>query len=189
MNPDIERMLAELAAITAEGTVLCADLSDAQFNRRPAPGRWSIAECLVHLNISVSCVLPALDAALAAGHARGPAGQGHGPFRYGWVSRWIIRSMEPPPRFRMRTVPKFRVPQGAAHAVAAVLPEFLTVREQFAERVRRADGLDLTAVRVISPRPAPPLAGVAGAPRGELFRRRNRRVTGAIEQGNACTAA
>ncbi len=43
------------------------------------------------------------------------------------------------------------------HAVCAgltespVLPEFMAVRDQLADRVRRSDGLDLKRVRVVSP--------------------------------------
>jgi hypothetical protein len=59
--------------------------------------------------------------------------------------------MEPPPRFRMRAVPILRVDAERRYASAAVLPEFLTIREHLGDRVRQADGLDLTGVRVISP--------------------------------------
>ena len=147
MNPDIERMLAELEAIKADGVALCNGRSEAQFNWRPGPDRWSMAECLVHLNVSVPVTLPAFDAAIA----RATPARSTQPFHYGWLSRWIVRSMEPPPRFRMRTIPRFRVPPTGRHTVETVLADFLTVREQFAERLKRADGLDLAGVRAISP--------------------------------------
>jgi hypothetical protein len=44
---------------------LCGNLTTAQFNWRPQPGRWSIAECLVHLNISAKLFGQAIASSLA----------------------------------------------------------------------------------------------------------------------------
>ena len=66
-------------------------------------------------------------------------------------SRWMIGSMEPPPKRRMKTFPIFEVPVGGTHSVAVVLPEFEAVRDQLAERVRSADGLNLHGNRTVSP--------------------------------------
>lgn len=154
MAPELESMLQQLDAIKADGQAVCAGLSDAQFNWRPAPDRWSIAECLVHLNVAVTRSLAAFDRAIATGRERAPArraGAEAGPTRYGWFSRWMIRSMEPPPQRRMKTFPVFAVPRGGQYTLASVLPEFFAVRDALAERVRRADGLDLAGVKVVSP--------------------------------------
>jgi hypothetical protein len=151
MTPETQTMLREIESIKADGRAVCAGLSDAQFNWRPGPGRWSVAECFVHLNTAVAATLPAFDRAIEAGLAKGPKGLAAGPFRYGWFSRWMVRSMEPPPKRKMPTFKVFEVPAGATHSLAGVLPAFAAVRDQLAERVRRSDGLDLRSVRVISP--------------------------------------
>jgi uncharacterized damage-inducible protein DinB len=151
MNPDLQEMSRQLEAIKADGQALCAGLSESQFNWRPGEGRWSIAECLVHLNRSVTATLPAFDRAISEGRAKGRTAEGGGPARYGWFSRWMIGSMEPPPKRRMKTFPIFQVPVGGTHAIARVLPEYIAVRDQLAERVRQADGLDLTKNRTVSP--------------------------------------
>ena len=151
MNPDIQEMLRQLEAIKADGQAVCAGLSESQFNWRPGEGRWSIAECLVHVNKSVTATLPAFDRAISEGRAKGRTDQGGSPARYSWFSRWMIGSMEPPPKRRMKTFPIFQVPVGGTHAIVRVLPEFLAVRDQLAERVRQADGLDLTKNRTVSP--------------------------------------
>ena len=52
-------------------------LSREQFNWRMEPGRWSIAQCLTHLNIVNSKDLGSIEEAIAAGTARGLTGQGH----------------------------------------------------------------------------------------------------------------
>lgn len=149
MTEELQGYLRQIDAAKREGQALVAGLSQAQLNWRPGAERWSIAECLVHLNIAVTKTLPAFDRAIARGRARGLVGQG--PFRYGWFANWMVRSMEPPPKRRMKTFKIFQVPPGATHSAAQVLPEFLRVRDQLAERVRQADGLDLRRPRVVSP--------------------------------------
>jgi hypothetical protein len=149
MSPDLQDLVRQLEAIKAEGHAVCAGLTESQFNWRPGPKRWSIAQCLVHVNISVSRTLPAFDRALELGRAKGRTAEG--PFRYSWFANWMVRSMEPPPKRRMKTFPIFDVPPAATHSLAHVLPEFVAVRDRLAERVRRADGLDLRRVKVVSP--------------------------------------
>ena len=147
MNADTQSMLEQLDAIKKEGTALAADLSEAQFNWRPGPGRWSIGQNLNHLNVGDLQVLPAFDRAIEQGRSRGKLSAG--PFRYGWFSRMMIASMEPPPRMRMKT--PLNGSAGDDHRVADVVPEFVRVRDLLAERVRRSDGLDLAGIRTISP--------------------------------------
>jgi hypothetical protein len=142
-------MLDQLDAIKREGHAVAAGLSDAQVNWHPGEARWSIAECLQHLNVAVTKTLPAFDRAIAEGRSKGKTAPG--PFRYGWFSRWMVASMEPPPKRRMRTFPIFALSAGATYRGADVLREFTTVRDRLAERVRQADGLDLAHVRTISP--------------------------------------
>jgi hypothetical protein len=149
MTPEVDDLLRQIDAVKADAQVLCAGLSESQFNWRPGPGRWSIAECLAHLNVAVTRTFPAFDRAIERGRAQGRLAPG--PFRYGWLSRMMAASMEPPPKFRMKTQAIFTPPPVARYALGQVLPEFFDVRDGLAERVRRADGLDLARNRVISP--------------------------------------
>jgi hypothetical protein len=148
MTPDLQVMLDQIDAIKRDGEAIASGLSEAQFNWHPGPGRWSVADCLQHLNVGVTKAMPAFDQAIAQGRARGQTAPG--PFKYGWFSRLVVGSMEPPPKFRMKTPPMLRVPMTATYRASDLLPEFFRVRDQLAERVRHADGLDLARVRTIS---------------------------------------
>ncbi|HEV8381426.1 MAG TPA: DinB family protein [Gemmatimonadales bacterium] len=149
MTPELQAMLDQLDAIKRDGAAVASGLSAAAFNWHPGKGRWSIADCLQHLNVGVSKTLPAFDEAIARGRAK--AQYASGPFKYGWFSRMVAGSMEPPPKFRMKTVAMLKVPSTATYRAAELLPEFARVRDQLAARVRQADGLDLARVRTISP--------------------------------------
>ncbi len=147
MNAELAGYLQQIEAAKQEGAAFLAGMTDAQFNWRPGPDRWSIGQCFDHLNVSVRKTLPAFDRAIAAARERGRLASG--PFRYGWFARWMVGSMEPPVKRRQGTfkilVPAQEVP------LAPTLAEFRTLREQLAERVRNADGLDLRRARVVSP--------------------------------------
>jgi len=147
MNAETQSLLDQIEATKQGGATIAGGLSDAQFNWQPGEGRWSIAQCLNHLNVGDTLVLPAFDGAIAAGRAAGKTSAG--PFRYGWFSRLMISQMEPPPKWRMKT--PLKKSAGTTHRLADVVPEFARVRDQLAERVHQSDGLDLARIRTISP--------------------------------------
>jgi len=149
MTPELASMLDQIEAIKREGQAVTAGLRDDQLNWHPAKDSWSIAECLQHLNVGVTKTLPAFDRAIAEGRSKNQLAPG--PFRYGWFSRMMVASMEPPPKFRMKSPRLIRVSLGGTYRGADLLPQFAAVRDQLAERVRQADGLDLAHVRTISP--------------------------------------
>jgi len=147
VTEELEGYLRQIDAVTQDAHALVAGLSDAQFGWRPGTGRWSVAECLDHLNRSIALTLPAFDRSIADARAREL--RGRGPFRYGWFAKWLVRDMEPPARRRYRTVN--RLVPGSDGRTDAVHQEFVALREALARRVRDADGLDLKRAKVQSP--------------------------------------
>ena len=149
MHPDLQSMLDQISSIKADGQAIVAGLTEEQLNWHLRAGSWSILDCLEHLNVSVTTTLPAFDRSIAEGRRAGKLS--NGPFRYGWFARMIATSMEPPPKWRMRAPKLIRVVPTASRRSAKVVPEFLRVRDQLADRIRQADGLDLAHIRLISP--------------------------------------
>ena len=146
MDATIEGFLLQLLGIDQDLPGLVAGLSPAQFNWAPAPGRWSIGQCIEHLNITTERYLPGLQRAMADARAAGKLG--HGPFTLGFVERWFMQVLEPPVRRRVKT-PKAFVPT-LALAPDATLRRWQDLQGQFAQSIRAAEGLDLRAVRVRS---------------------------------------
>ncbi|MGH9259375.1 MAG: DinB family protein [Acidimicrobiales bacterium] len=147
MNPELQDYLRQIDAVTADARGLVASVADAEWRRRPAPDRWSIAENIEHLSVGMRRVMPAIDRAIEDARARGLTAPG--PFRYGWVARMMVRSMEPPVKRRMKTSPIFM--PGEPPARDAALAELSRTHAELAARVRRADGLDLKRAKVTSP--------------------------------------
>jgi hypothetical protein len=138
---------------------LTATLADAQFNWRPSPKRWSISECLAHLNVVDGLDVPLINEAME--RARVVSVTGQPPFRYGFFSRWFVGFMDAPPRFKTRA-PKVYLPS-ATHGKDAVVTEFLSIHDRLLELVSRANGLDLARVKFGGP------AGPFKLPLGQRF--------------------
>lgn len=147
MNPELETYQDQLQSIRQDAPGLVARLSPAQFNWRPAPNRWSIAECFGHLNATASRFVPVIDTAVTDARARGVVGEG--PFAYRLIERMFVWAMEPPPKLRARAPRDFQ--PGPPQAVDEVLGAFLDWQTRIEGLIQRADGLDLRRVRHASP--------------------------------------
>jgi hypothetical protein len=147
MTPELETYQDQLLSIKQDAEGLMSVLTDLQFNWRPAPDRWSIAECFAHLNATARLYVPAIDAAIATARARELRGQG--PFVYPLFERLFLRMSEPPPKVRFRAPAAFR--PAAASAPDGVRREFTEWQEKLGERLVQADGLDLRRARHRSP--------------------------------------
>jgi hypothetical protein len=138
---------AEFEAAKKDARDLLAGIGDPAFNWRHAPGTWSMAQCLDHLNLTGRKYLRALDRAIEDGHAKKILGRG--PFRYGLLESWTVRVMDAPPMFRIRA-PKAFAPAAEAR-LAESLAAFAALQDEFQKSLARADGLDLRRVKVRSP--------------------------------------
>jgi hypothetical protein len=137
----------EFEAAKADGRALYEGLLEDGFRWRPSPKAWSMAECLDHLNVVGRKYLRGIDAAIDAGHAKGA--RGDGSIRYGLMERFLVRSMDAPPLFHMKT-PRSFVPAASA-SVHDGLRAFLELQDEFRQRLARAADLDLSRVKVRSP--------------------------------------
>jgi hypothetical protein len=126
---------------------LFVGLGRRQFNWQPAPKSWSVAQCLMHLVLSADVYQPRMLEAMA--RARGRTGTP--PFRYGPLSRWMLRSMEPPVRKRYRAPGRFAARPEEDHDVADVLGRFESLIDGWDRIVEGSQGLDLARVKVRSP--------------------------------------
>lgn len=147
-------MLVDLA-----GCLVQVDASKAWFNRRvlpltleqvrwrPQPRHWSIAECLDHLNLTLTLYLPQIDQAIGRGWRERRTCEGH-PRRQRCEGR-ALREVEPPARVRLAALPAL-VPAAAVDPERLV-DQFHRTRDRFADAVRRASGLDLSHIPIADP--------------------------------------
>ena len=137
----------ELGRVTTGMETLVAGLTDEQAQWRPAKGRWSIVENVDHLTTTGRVYLPAFDDAVDVARSRSLYREG--PFRYGVLERLMAWSMEPPIRFRLRN-PRGLTP-GPLRPLDDVMRDFAAMQGELRDRIRGANGLDLSLTKVRSP--------------------------------------
>jgi hypothetical protein len=135
--------------IKEDALELSAPLNDDQFNWRPSLKRWSISECLAHLNVADGLDVPAIRDAIDGGRAAGLLAKG--PFRYGFLSRSFVRFSEPPAKLKFKAPKVYRpLPD---QPKAQVVSAFNAIHDQMLELILKSNGLDLARIRVGSPFP------------------------------------
>lgn len=147
LQPQLERIGLELADARHRAHEIATPLTAELWSTRPTVDEWSVAECLIHLNLTSRAFLPLIRDAISKG--RDLKLLGTGPYRrdiVGWFVYWIT---DPPVRFRINTTAPF-VPAGV-EPKDRILDTFDMLQEQVAGCVREADGLDLWRLRIISP--------------------------------------
>ncbi|HVG69248.1 MAG TPA: DinB family protein, partial [Vicinamibacterales bacterium] len=147
LAPEIDEFRREFERLAAEADALVAPLSEEQFMWQPSPGSWSVAQCLDHLNATARMYLPRLDEGIAEAMRRGLYGEG--PFAHDFIGKFFVRTMEPPPRLKVKAPASFHpAPQRSR---AEIMAAFRAYQVQFVDRLRQASGLDLRRAKVMSP--------------------------------------
>jgi hypothetical protein len=144
---EVGQIKQELLDTRERARHLSEGLSDAHWTASPAPGQWSIGECLTHLNITSERFIPIIDDAIREGREKNLQATA-APNRdlKGWVLCWIL---EPPYRLKSKTPASF-VP-ARIEPVSDVLERFDYLQGELLVRLDRADGLALDRLFVTSP--------------------------------------
>lgn len=147
MPSGIPELLAEYQRNREDAAAVVADLDQRQFTWRPAPGAWSIGECLAHLNAVNGMDLPLLEQALAK--ARQEGWRSSSALRYGPVEGWFVRTMEPPPKRRFPAPAQYLPP--AETPLAETMAEFERILGALEKLLAGAEGLDLRRAKMTMP--------------------------------------
>lgn len=145
MQPTPDAYAAAFRRALAEFEEIAGPLSRPAFNWRPAPEKWSVGQCIDHLNRMSERYLPELEATVSAG---GPGGQP--PFHYGPLGRLFIRGTSPEVLLKVRTMDAM-APRAGDLDPAEVLATLRAHTARFLDVIARARGLDLSKIRMRSP--------------------------------------
>ena len=144
---DLAHVIDDCDTADRRADTLVSGLSESQLNWQSEPGRsWSIGQCLDHLATMNSLYTEAMQRALSTTIESMTS---YRPIRPGWFARWFIRSLEPPPRIKMRS-PNKGVPKSTV-SKASVLRAFLDSQEVVRSTARACATLDPNAVRFVNP--------------------------------------
>lgn len=143
-----QRPQDEVRTLIRQVRELADGLDRDTFNRRPGEDRWSVGECVDHLNASARLYLPVLTEAIERARADGLTGIGAGGQT--WLGRLVVWGMEPPPKrpTRMKTWPELEPARDLDPA--DTLDQFEALHEELIVRMNEASDLDLGKVKVRS---------------------------------------
>lgn len=123
-------------------------LSEAQLNWKPAPEKWSIAQCLDHLTVASSKFDAYFTAALARGRKKWPVTVPPA-YRPSLMGGWLIKMVDPETGRKLSAPKIFRPAESSA--IQDALESFLKQQERFLEFVQRTAGIDYNKTHLRSP--------------------------------------
>jgi len=143
----VDDLLAQIDEVTAAVRERFGALSHEQLAWRPRPERWGVGHCLVHLARTSELYRGPLAEALRAARSEGKTARG--PLKGGLFGRWFTRAMAPGGGLKVKTKDPLRpryvtIQEGG-------LEMFFAEQARFRDAVGEARGLDLDAVRIVSP--------------------------------------
>lgn len=127
---------------------LVEGLTDEQANWKPAPKKWSIAECLQHLNQGIGEYNDRIAPALKKAKADGKSGEepyGRGTF----IGRYIVNFLKKPSK--RAPAPGVFKPASSGLKIGEVAETFRSNVRRFNELAAEADGLKLGHVVIKTP--------------------------------------
>ena len=143
LSNDLAVLVTEIDANLSHADSITHGLSHEQFNWRPEPGRWSIAECLGHLNLINGADLPQLQTSIDAAIAKSVKGEG--PFQYGLIARKIVASQEPPAKRKFKAPKKSQPPPDSS--LDATVAEYRRISADLRALIKKSEGLHLAKVK------------------------------------------
>jgi len=148
MNFDADAVSRHVTDSRRRAQELAGGLTPEQLTRRPQPDKWSIAECLAHLNMTAATVQRLMAKAIERGKQEKKFGSG--PFSIGAKGRLLVWIAEPPPKFRIRA-PKNVRPPAKIDDPQNLLPAFLKAQDEWERLMRESEGLHMAKIKVGPP--------------------------------------
>ena len=144
---DLQEIVEQFVAVERDADELVAPLDDEQCNWSPAPGAWSIAQCIDHLNVANARYFGAACDAVEDARSKGLTRSG--PIASSWFGRRFIATLEPPVRIKSRT-PRTIRPADRRHK-AEIWPEFVRQHTHMRACVQQWGNVDLNRARFRNP--------------------------------------
>jgi len=123
-------------------------LSEDQLNWKPAPGSWSIAQCLEHLTAATEGFDQYFEKAIASGREKRSV-DGAIPYRPTRLGGWLIKQLVPEATRKVPAPKIFRPAESSS--IEGALERFLQQQERFVKFVKDATGIDYNKTKLRSP--------------------------------------
>jgi DinB family protein len=118
--------------------------------QQPAPGKWSIAQVLEHLNCYGRFYIPAITKAIAEHTIPGHKNNPDSIFTPGWLGNWFTNAMKPTAARKIKNKMKAMKDYSPPPSVdsKSVIDEFLSQQQELLLILDRAMSTDIGRIRV-----------------------------------------
>ena len=148
-SPHLRAFHARLLASCERARTRTAGLTDAQRNWKPAPDKWSIAQCLEHTLLGADLYGKHMAPAIERARNHRAAFAGDAPPRHTLAGRLILRMVEPTAKRTMKS-PKDFVPS-ESHIPADIVDRFIQSHQRIAILATNCDGLNTNKIKFRNP--------------------------------------
>lgn len=156
-SSQIDGYIQGFRGVKADAKHLVDQTDDHVLVQQPAPGEWSAAQCLDHLNIAGWLLLARMERQINDAQENGPYGEE--PFEYGFISRTFVRLMDPESPVSIPAPPSYKPSDDGTLDPHTATKEFVQLQDDFIHCIEDSKGLDLRRVRV--PSPALPIVSIS----------------------------
>ena len=153
MQAQLAKIVAELDHAQSRLDRLADAAPEDRWARRSDPARWSVAECIAHLNLTGEAYIPRIRKAIE--EARKLPHIGHRKYRrdpIGWFFGMMVGPLPSIGRARIgrvKTTAAF-IPSGN-HPKQQLLAEFKRIQIELTNMTKESDGLAIDKVSITSP--------------------------------------
>ena len=144
----LQEILNQLTENDRRATAIAGPLDDDALNWQPAPGKWSIGQCLDHIVIMECLYVRELAPAIAHADQRQTRSDDQPQERYSLLGRLLIRGVRPGSSLKVRAPGKF---EPRPLVPTAILEDFRNEEGRLRELAEQSAGLDLGRVKLASP--------------------------------------
>jgi hypothetical protein len=139
-------LITEANEVASETKSTFGRLTPAQLNWKPAPERWSVAQCFEHLLTTNKGYFPSIEGVIAGIK---PTFWQRMPVLPGLAGKLLIKSLDPKSTRKIKAPKKFQPAQSDIRA--SVLDDFLDLQSKIVEKMKATEHLDLEKIIIASP--------------------------------------
>ena len=152
MKRQLSQIVRELEQSEAKLTKLSEKIPDAVWAQRNDEARWSVSECIAHLNLTSEAYIPLIRRALEEARQLPEARGSYKRDMLGAIFGGLVGPLMRVGKFRFGRVPTTAgfVPRGQQPKNVSVA-EFRRLQDELSRLVREADGKAIDQVQITSP--------------------------------------
>lgn len=146
LTADLNTLITSANKIANDAKATFGGLSVSQLNWKPAPERWSVAQCFDHLISTNKGYFPVIEEVLAGKKRSFWESM---PVLPGLAGRLLIKSLDPSSTRKIKAPKRFQPAQ--SNIAGSIIDDFVGQQGRIVEKMKATEHLDLEKIVITSP--------------------------------------